>query len=581
MDPEPHAGDQADPLARRSSQWTRQTGADGFLHRSSLLVKGLRDKDFDRPVIGICTNTSDFTRCHAHFDGMVAAIRDAVLQSGGLPRVFNTMTMGADCVRPQGATFTHRNLLAMEIEQTALSYAMDGVVFLGACDETIPAMLMAAASVDLPAVLLPGGPAFSGWWRGQNVGSGYDAYRALEGVERGELDTSDIDELAFALERSPGHCNVMGTASTMAVLAEAIGMAPIGTAAIPAVDSRRLARARDTGELIMRLVAEDVRPTQIMTAAALDNAIRVLAAVDGSSNAVLHLLAIAGRLGIDLPRERFDKLSHETPVLVNLRPAGEFYMEDFFNAGGGAALLNSLSPSLDDAPTVTGQSIGEAAAFGRIEDPRVIGTLEEPIAPPRGVAVVRGNIAPDGAIIRLGVASPHLLTHRGRAVVFESQVELEEQLYDPAFDIRAGDVLVLRGEGPTSSAGMAGRNFIAVPKKLVRQGVLDMVRISDTRMGGTATGTAAIHVAPEAAVGGPLSLVRTGDMIYMDVPRRRLDVELTDEELDHRRREQTDRTALPPRGFNRLFAESVTQADTGCDFDFLRASGPAGCLSDE
>jgi dihydroxy-acid dehydratase len=574
MDLEVRAGNQADPLVRRSSQWTRQTGADGFLHRSSLLVQGLRDKDFDRPVIGICTNTSDFTRCHVHFDGMVAAIRDAVLQSGGLPRVFNTMTMGADCVRPQGATFTHRNLLAMEIEQTVLSYAMDGVVFLGACDETIPAMLMAAASVDLPAVLLPGGPAFSGWWRGHDVGSGYDAYRALEAVERGELDSSDIDDLAFALERSPGHCNVMGTASTMAVLAEGIGMAPIGTAAIPAVDSRRLARARDTGELIMRLVAEDVRPTQIMTAAALDNAIRVLAAIDGSSNAVLHLLAIAGRLGIDLPRERFDELSHETPVLVNLRPAGEFYMEDFFYAGGGAALLNSLSPLLDDALTVAGQPISEAAAFGRIEDPRVIGTLEQPIAAPRGVAVLRGNIAPDGAIVRLGVASPHLLTHRGRAVVFESQAELEEQLYDPDFDIHAGDVIVLRGEGPKSSAGMAGGNFIAVPEKLVRQGVLDMVRISDTRMGGTATGTAAIHVAPEAAVGGPLSLIRTGDTICMDVPRRRLDVELTDEELDHRRLAQTAPTALPPRGFSRLFVESVTQADTGCDFDFLRASGP-------
>jgi dihydroxy-acid dehydratase len=324
----------------------------------------------------------------------------------------------------------------------------------------------------------------------------------------------------------------------------------------------------------MRLVAEDVLPTRIMTVAALDNAIRALAAIDGSSNGVLHLLAIAGRLGIDLPRERFDELSHETPVLVNLRPSGEYYMEDLFNAGGTAALLNALSPLLDgDAVTVTGQPIGDAAAEGRIVDQRVIGTLEAPIAPPRGFAVLRGNIAPDGAIIRLGVASPSLLTHRGRAVVFDGQAELDDRLYDPEFDIRPDDVIVLRGEGPKSSAGMAGGNFIAVPEKLVRRGVLDMVRISDTRMGGTATGTAAIHVAPEAAVGGPLSLIQTGDTICMDVPRRRLDVELADDELERRRLEQAASTTLPSRGFSRLFVDSVTQADTGCDFDFLRATG--------
>jgi dihydroxy-acid dehydratase len=563
-----------DGAQRRSSLWTEDQGPDGFLQRSSLLVQGLRKKDFERPVIGICSNTSDFNRCHAHFDGMIAAIRDSVLQCGGLPRVFNTMTMGADCIRPLGATFMHRNLLAMEIEQTILSYGMDGVVFLGACDETIPAMLMAAASVDLPSVLLPGGPAFNGHWRGRDVGSGHDAYRAFEAVARGELDASDIDDLELSLERSPGHCNVMGTASTMAVLAEAIGMAPVGSAAIPAVDSRRLAKARDTGELVMRLVADDLRPTQIMTAAAIDNAIRTLAAIDGSSNAVLHLLAIAGRLGIDLPRERFDQLSQDTPVLVNLAPSGEYYMEDFFNAGGGAALLNALSPLLDEtAVTVTGRSLQEDAAAGRSADPRVVGTLAAPIAPPAGFVVLRGNIAPDGAIVRVGVASPHLLTHRGRAVVFESQAELEEQLYHPDFDIRADDVIVLRGEGPKGSAGMAGGNFIHVPDKLVREGVLDMVRISDTRMGGTTTGTAAIHVAPESAVGGPLGLVRTGDMICMDLGRRALDVELSDEELERRREQQSLPVLGPSRGFRRLFVESVTQADTGCDFDFLHATG--------
>ncbi len=556
---------------RRSAQWTRDTGVNGFLQRSSLRVQGLRPQDFDRPIIGICNNTSDFNRCHMHFAGMVNGIKEAVLQSGGLPRVFDTMTMGADCTRPLGQSFMHRNLLAMEIEQIVLTYSIDGLVFLGACDETIPAMLMAAASLDLPSIVLPGGPSFSGFWRGRDVGSGHDTYKAFEALGRGELDERDIESLEASLERSPGHCSTMGTAATMATLAEALGMAPAGSSAIPAVDARRGAMARDVGDHVMRLVAEDVRPSQIMTAAALENAIRALAAIDGSSNAVMHLLALAGRLGIGLELERFDELSVDTPVLLNLAPSGEYYMNDFFNAGGVPALLHALGPLLDgEVLTVTGQTLGDAVASAQIADPRVIGTLERPIAEPRGIAVLRGNIAPGGAIVRLGVASPELLVHRGRAVVFESKADLEARLYEDDFDIRADDVIVLRGEGPRGS-GMPDSGRIRVPDKLLNEGVRDMVRITDSRMGGTVSGTAVLHVAPESAAGGPLGLVRTGDVIALDIPNRRIDLDVPEEDLDRRRLEPPPKSsASPTRGFARLYVDHVMQADTGCDFAFLR-----------
>jgi dihydroxy-acid dehydratase len=555
----------------RSEAWTQETGVDGFLQRSALKVQGLRPKDYERPIIGICNNTSDFNRCHTHFDGMVSAVKEAVLQSGGLPRVFSTMTMGADNTRPIGQSFMHRNLLAMEIEQTVETYSIDGLVMLGACDETIPAMLMAAASLDLPAIVLPGGPAFTGFWRGRKIGSGYDCYRAFEAQGRGELTDADITSLEYCLERSPGHCNTMGTAATMTTIAEALGMAPAGSSAIPAVDSRRLAMARNVGEYVMQLVTGDLRPSQIMTEKALDNAIRVLATVDGSPNAVMHLLALAGRLGIDLPLERFDELSSDTPVLTNLRPTGEYYMEDLFNAGGVAALLNALGPLIHrDILTVTGRTLGAEIEDAQIDDDRIIGTLDRPIAGPRGFAVIRGNIAPDGAIMRLGVASPSLLTHTGRAVVFDSKAELESNLYKPDFDIQPDDVIVLRGEGPKGTPGMPDYGRIAIPEKLLRLGVTDIVRITDSRMGGTVSATAVLHVTPESAVGGPLGLVRTGDIIRLDVPARQVNVDVPDEVLEERRRQGQPGQRGPQRGFARLYADQVLQADEGCDFAFLR-----------
>ena len=562
-----------DPVRpRRSASWTRESGVNGFIQRASLKVHGLRDGDFDRPIIGIANNTSEFTRCHLHFDGMVAAVRDAVLQCGGLPRVFNTMTMGAETTRPFGASFMHRNLLAMEIEQTARTYPIDGLVLLGACDETIPAMLMAAASLDLPAIVLPGGPSLTGYWRGHDVGTGYDTHRAFEAHSRGEIDDDDIHELEESLERSPGHCSTMGTAATMTTIAEAIGMAPAGSSAIPAVDSRRLAMSRTVGERIMALVRDDIRPSHIMSPAALDNGIRALATVDGSTNAVMHLLALAGRLGVDLPLERFDTVSADTPVLLNLRPAGQYYMNDFFNAGGVPALLNALGPLVErDILTVTGRSLGTEIAGATVRDPRVIGTLDTPIAPPRGVAVLRGNIAPDGAIVRTGVTSPALRVHRGRALVFDGRADLQARLYDPDLDVRPDDVIVLRGEGPTGSAGMPESGKIPLPDKLVRQGVVDMVRVTDARIGGTVGGTNVLHVAPESAVGGPLGLVRDGDIVLLDLPRRRLDVEVPEEELTRRRVEAGPVTPrVPERGFARLYVERVQQANLGCDFDFLQ-----------
>lgn len=558
----------------RSQDWSQETGVEGFMQRSALKVQGLRPKDYERPTIGICTNSSDFNRCHTHFDGMVSAIRDSVHQSGGLARVFNTMSMGADMTRPVGGTFKHRNLLSMEIEQTVLSYGIDGLVFIGACDETLPAMLMAAAPINLPAVFLPGGPSLSGHWQGRDIGSGFDCYRAFEGLRRGEIGESDIEVLESALERSPGHCSTMGTASSMATLTEALGMAPAGSAVIPAVDSRRLAMARNVGGYAIELVRQDIRPAKIMTSDALDNAICALAAIDGASNAVIHLIAIAGRLGLDLPLERFDELSATTPVLLNLRPSGEYYMTDFFNAGGVPALLNALRPLLKlDALTVTGETIGQAISAATIEDPRVIGTIENPIAPPRGIAVLRGNLAPHGAVIRVGVANPEWLVHRGRAVVFDGKADLERRINDPSLDIEPDDVIVLRGEGPRGSVGMAGTGLIPIPDKLLRQGITDMLRVSDSRMGGTVDGTAVLHVSPESAADGPIGLLETGDIVNLNMPDRTLNVELSETELAGRRKSRVGVSGVPTptRGFDRMFAENVLQIDEGCEFDFLRA----------
>jgi L-arabonate dehydrase len=557
----------------RSAKWRVAQGTDGFLQRSALKVQGLRPQDYERPVIGIANNSSDFNRCHTHFGGMVTALKESVLAAGGMPREFNTLTMGADLAYPLGMTFMSRNLLAMEIEQIAELYGMDGMVMLGACDETIPAMLMAAASIDLPTVILPGGPSFSGFWRGREVGSGWDCHRAFEARARGELTDADLTEMESAVERTAGHCTSMGTAGTMVTISEALGMAPAGSSAIPALDSRRLAMARDVGDLVMELVDKDLRPSQIMTKEAFENAVRVMAAVDGAANGVIHLLALAGRLDVDFELGDFDRLSRDTPVLLNVRPSGEYYYNDFFNAGGVPALLNTMGDLIhQETLTVTGRTLGEEIAGAAVQDDRVIGSLAEPFKEPQGIAVLYGNIAPDGAIMRPGVASPELLTHRGRAVVFHSKEEQEALLNRPDFDIRPGDVVVVLNGGPRGSAGMPEYGKIQVPDKLLNQGIGDMIRLTDGRVGGTVSGTAVLQLAPEAAVGGPVGLLETGDTIVLDYPNRRIDVDLSDQELAERRDRLRDAAppSVPERGFARLYVDSVTQADTGCDFDFLR-----------
>jgi dihydroxy-acid dehydratase len=564
----------------RSEKWRTAKGTDGFLQRSALKVQGLREKDYERPVIGIANNTSDFNRCHSHFGAMVTALKESILAAGGMPREFNTITMGADLAYPLGMTFMSRNLLAMEVEQTAELYGMDGIVMLGACDETIPAMLMAAASIDLPTVVLPGGPSFSGFWRGREVGSGWDCHRAYEARARGELTDADLTDMESAVERTTGHCTSMGTAGTMVTIAEALGMAPAGSSAIPALDARRLAMSRDVGELAMELVEKDIRPSQIMTKESFENAVRVLAAVDGAANGVIHLLALAGRLDVDFELRDFDRLSRDTPVLLNIRPSGEFYYNDFFNAGGVPALLNAMGHLIHrDTLTVTGRTLGEEIEGAAVQDDRVIGSLSKPVKEPQGIAVLFGNIAPDGAIMRPGVATPELLTHRGRAVVFQSKEEQEALLNEPDFDIRPGDVVVVLNGGPRGSAGMPEYGKIQVPDKLLNQGINDMIRLTDGRVGGTVSGTAVLQLAPEAAVGGAVGLLETGDTIILDYPNRRIDVDLSDEELDARRdrRRSAPPRPGPERGFARLYVDSVTQADTGCDFDFLRLPESKRC----
>lgn len=560
----------------RSAEWFEAGGIDGFLQRTAMKAEGFSEDDFQgRPVIGICNNWSELTRCHLHFRQLVDAIKRGVWQAGGFPLEFPSMTMGADLARPTGISFMHRNLLAMEVEQTIRAYPIDGVVLLGACDETIPGMLMAVASLDIPSIMLPGGPGLNGKWRGQDVGSSTDTHRLFAEFRAGNISASDWRDLESHTERSSGHCTTMGTASTMACIAEALGIAPSGGAAIPAVDSNRVRLAQYCGQRAVEIVNEDVRPSRILTAEAFDNAIRVLASIAGSTNAVIHLIAMARRIGLDMPLAKFDSLSRDTPVLVDLKPAGRYLMEDFYYAGGVPALLKELSPLLHlDVETISGASVRETIADAQIINRGVIRPLEEPIQSEGGIVVLFGNLAPDGAIIKQTAASPELLVHYGRAVVFESHADLAERLDDPALDVEPDDILVLKNSGPRGAPGMPEWGSIPLPKKILQMGARDMVRISDSRMSGTAFGTAVLHIAPEAAVGGPLAAVRSGDMITLDTPNRRLDLMVPEDEIARRLEEWVPIPARTTRGYTKLYVDHVSQASDGCDFDFLEGRSP-------
>ncbi len=559
-----HAG------GRRSQEWYAGNDRNAFIHRA-WMRRGLPVDAFDgRPHIAIANTASDLTPCNMHLSEVARAVAAGVWEAGGVPLEMPVMSIGETQVRPTAMLF--RNLAAMSIEEMLRSNPIDGAVLLGGCDKTIPALLMAAASVNLPALVVPGGPMLTGHFRGAPLGCGTDVWRLSEEVRAGTLRQEAFMAAESSMIRSKGHCNTMGTASTMACLAEALGMTLPGSAGIPAPDSRLLESAHAAGRRAVALVHEDLRPSAVLTRAAFLNAIVTLAAIGGSTNGVVHLLAIAGRVGAHVTLDDFDTVGAKVPLLADLQPAGRNLMDDFHRAGGLLALLREVSDLLEpDAVTVSGRPLVDHLADAEIFDDTVIRRRAAPLLDSAGIAVLRGNLCPDGAVIKPAAASPHLLEHRGRAVVFDSIEHARARLDDPALDVDADSVLVLRGCGPKGYPGMPEVGNLPLPEKLLSRGVRDMVRISDARMSGTAYGTVVLHVAPEAAAGGPLALLRDGDPIVLDVEKRRLDVEIPDAELLARAPAAgaVSSYAAPMRGWEKLYVEHVMQADRGADLDFL------------
>ena len=557
----------------RSSQWYAGTDRNAYIHRA-WMRRGLADNAFDgRPHVAIANTASDLTPCNAHLDEVMRSVKDGVYEAGGVPLNLPVVSLGETNVRPTAMLW--RNMAAMATEEMIRANPVDGVVLLGGCDKTITSLLMAAASVDLPAIVVPGGPMKTGTFQGVALGCGTDVWRLSEEMRGGTLSEEEFLRSESSMISSRGHCNTMGTASTMALVTEALGMTIPGIAGTPAVDSRLLEHAHETGRYIVELIDAGRRPSSIITKGSFQNAIVTLAAIGGSTNAVVHLLAIAGRLNIPLTLDDFDRIGSRVPLLVNLQPAGRFLMDDFQRAGGLLSVLREVKDLLDpDALTVTGRPLVSYLDDARIWDRDVISTRETPLAPEAGVAVLRGNLAPTGAVIKPAAASPHLLQHRGRALVFDSIEDMHARIDDPALDVDADSVLVLRGCGPRGYPGMPEVANMPLPKKLLEQGVRDMVRICDGRMSGTAYGTVVLHVSPEAAAGGPLGLVRTGDYVTLDVPGRSLTLEVSDEELAQRSPSVPMEAAFakPERGWELLYVEHVLQADSGADLDFLRGS---------
>ncbi|KEQ26862.1 IlvD/Edd family dehydratase [Paenibacillus tyrfis] len=560
--------EQSDNGKRRGEAYFADEGLWGFIHRSFTKSMGYTEEDLAKPVIGICNTFSELNKCHSHFNELVDYVKRGVWQAGGLPMEFPTISIGEPYVKP--TTMLLRNLMAMDTEEMLKAHPIDGVVLIGGCDKTVPAQLMAAASANIPAIVLTGGPMLNGRLNGRSLGACTDCYQFTLEHKAGNLNDEQLATAENAICRSDGHCMVMGTASTMASIAEALGMALPGCAAIPAPDSRRRHMAERTGRQIVNLVKADIRPREIMTEAALENAIRVTMASGGSTNAIIHLVAIAGRLGIRLPLEKFDDIAAATPFLLNLRPSGQYQMEEYFEAGGVPALMKELEGLLHgDCLTVTGRSVSENLRGVEVLDRSVIYPLDQPLDPQGGIAVLRGNLAPDGALIKQTAVSPHLKKHRGRAVVFESPADLERRIDDPELDVDESSVLVLKNAGPKGAPAMPEIGQIPIPKKLLLRGVRDMVRISDARISGTSYGALIVHAAPEAAVGGPLALVQDGDMIELDIAARRLHLEVEADELARRREQWTAPAPHYDRGYGLLYIERVMQADKGCDFDFL------------
>jgi dihydroxy-acid dehydratase len=553
----------------RSAQWFGEQDLPGFLHRASMRAAGFSAEMVrGRPVVGICNSWSEAVNCNLHFRGLATAVKRGVAAAGGLPVEFPTISLGENLMKP--TTMLYRNLMAMDVEESIHSNPFDAVVLIAGCDKTIPAQLMGAASADVPAIMLTGGPAEPARYLGRELGVGTDLWRYTDDLRAGRITESDYQDLEAAWIPTTGHCNEMGTASTMSCLVEALGMTLPGSASIPAVYARRTARAPEIGSRAVEIALEGLRPSSILTDAAFANAVTVLAALGGSTNAIVHLLALAGRVGVGLTLDRFDSVAAETPLLVDVRPAGAGLLSDFDQAGGVPALLSALSPLLQtDAMTVAGKPLAETIAGSEGPDGKVIRTLEQPLKPAGGLAVVRGSLAPDGAVVKVGAASPELLRHRGPAVVFDGIEDVANRIDDLTLDVNADSVLVLRNTGPIGAPGMPEWGMIPIPQRLLKAGVTDMVRVSDARMSGTGFGTCVLHVAPESAAGGPLAAVRDGDPIVLDVESRRLDLDIPPEELARRLDEDTAPPARFSRGYGAMYSAHVMQADQGCDFDFL------------
>ena len=568
----------ADKPKLRSQDAYGRRDRDGFIHRSWMKAEGLPDDVFDgRPVIGICNTWSELTPCNTHLRDLADHVKRGVWEAGGLPLEFPAMSLGETQMRPTAMLF--RNLLAMEVEESIRANPIDGVVLLGGCDKTTPGQLMGAASVDLPTIVVSAGPMLNGKIRGRDAGSGTAVWKLSENVRAGEVPLQAFLDAESGLSRSPGTCMSMGTASTFACIVEAMGIALPQNATIPAVDARRRVLAHQAGRAIVAAVKNDLRLSQILTRAAFDNAIRTIAAVGGSTNAVLHLLAIAGRLGVPLALKDFDRLSDGIPLLVDLQPSGTHLMEDFHYAGGLAAALKEITDALHlDAPTIGGATLGEIIAKAECFDDGIIRRRSNPVRSESGIWVLSGNLCPGGAVMKPSAASPGLIRHRGRAVVFENIEDYKARMDDPSLDVDKDSVLVLKGCGPKGYPGMPEVGNLPLPKKVLQQGVKDMVRICDARMSGTAFGTVILHATPESEAGGPLAIVRTGDDIVLDGPGRTLNLQLSASDIADRLTQWRTQRPAPAhkRGYYRLYVEHVLQADRGCDLDFLvGASGSA------
>ncbi len=560
------------PRKLRSAEWFGGTSRDHIYHRSWMKNQGLPADLFDgRPVIGICNTWSQLTPCNAHLRDLAERVAIGIYEAGGLPLEFPVFSTGESSLRP--SAMMYRNMAAMDVEEALRANPLDGVVLLAGCDKTTPALLMGACSTDIPAIVVSGGPMLNGWFRGERVGSGTALWQMSEDLQAGKITQQDFLDAEQAMSRSSGSCNTMGTASTMASMAEALGMALSGNAAIPAVDSRRRVMAHISGRRIVDMVKDDLKPSDILTPEAFENAIRVNASIGGSTNAVIHLLAIAGRVGIDLTLDDWDRLGRDIPTIVNLMPSGKYLMEEFFYAGGLPVVLRMLGESgvlNRDSITVAGTSIWDEVKNVRNWNEDVIRPVEKVLTESGGIVVLKGNLAPLGAVLKPSAASPELLQHKGRAVVFEDIDDYKARINDESLDIDGACIMVLKNCGPKGYPGMAEVGNMGLPPKVLRQGITDMVRISDARMSGTAYGTVVLHTTPEAAAGGPLAIVQNGDIIELDVANRRLHLDISDEELNARLSKWASNIVPPASGYAKLFNDHIQGADTGADFDFLK-----------